>query len=752
MNKESINLYHRWLAIPPEECPANHYRLLGVPLFESDAEVISSAADKQMGHLKTFQNGRHPIECQKMLNEVAAARVCLLNPQSKAAYDATLRGNEETEIFVSKAKAKTKRATPPHFFTAMAVTLAVVVCLVLYLFTRPNSEVVEVPKPEAPKVVKVLKPDPPKVVEIPKPVEPPKVVEAPKPVEPKVVEAPKPVEPKVVEAPKPVEPKVDPKPEPKPAPQVITEQDKRHPLPTDDEQQNGLAAAKEVYGNAFKAAKTTDQKRVLAEKVIKKASESKDDPIGQYVLLRLARDIAVSGGELDLAMNAAEQIGSKYRVDPYQTKLEAMLLASKHVSTLKQRTSLAGHAFRLVPEAVACDDFDNAKRLCGMARQIRDRELVQRATACSKELNQIAAAFAEAQPSIAKLKETPTDPQANSVAGRYQCFVKGNWAQGLPMLAQGNDEKVKLLASKELEGTMGKEVALADQWWMASETMDGRERDVVQLHATDLYRKALSQLTGLEKSRIEKRLAEMKTSIVLTAEGEAKSETLVSSLPLGAISVLTFEQSTFATQGNRVFVKDLSGKGNHGEVFGAKMVEGKAGKALNLDGKSYVVVSGAFPIANSPRTIGLWLRLADPTKYEGKSLFIFAYGDLQRKCGMFSAYINGSIWYAATGVRCGGFGTGWHHQVNVYDGKELRAYLDGTKVLTADKPYNGVGQHDTGPGPLVIGGRMSGKSIEFLCPGDIDEFAIFDRALTDEEVKQVYELGVNGQNLVKRSR
>jgi hypothetical protein len=37
--------YHKWLAIPPEEQPPNHYRLLGLPQFESDADVIEGAAE-----------------------------------------------------------------------------------------------------------------------------------------------------------------------------------------------------------------------------------------------------------------------------------------------------------------------------------------------------------------------------------------------------------------------------------------------------------------------------------------------------------------------------------------------------------------------------------------------------------------------------------------------------------------------------------------------------------------------------------
>lgn len=83
--------YHRWLGISPHEQPPNLYRLLGIALFESDLDVIATAADRQMAHLRTFQTGPHGALSQKMLNEIAAARVCLLNPAKRQAYDEQLR-------------------------------------------------------------------------------------------------------------------------------------------------------------------------------------------------------------------------------------------------------------------------------------------------------------------------------------------------------------------------------------------------------------------------------------------------------------------------------------------------------------------------------------------------------------------------------------------------------------------------------------------------------------------------------------
>jgi hypothetical protein len=82
--------YYTWLGIPPAEQPANCYRLLGIGLFEANPAVIENAADRQMRHLQSFKSGPHAALSQRLLNEVAAARVALLDPQQRARYDAQL--------------------------------------------------------------------------------------------------------------------------------------------------------------------------------------------------------------------------------------------------------------------------------------------------------------------------------------------------------------------------------------------------------------------------------------------------------------------------------------------------------------------------------------------------------------------------------------------------------------------------------------------------------------------------------------
>ena len=95
---DTFNGYHVWLGIPPNEQPPNHYRLLGISAFESDLDVIDHAADRQMAHVRTFQSGRHGPLSQQILNELAAARLCLLSVDKKSDYDEQLRGRLSTSV------------------------------------------------------------------------------------------------------------------------------------------------------------------------------------------------------------------------------------------------------------------------------------------------------------------------------------------------------------------------------------------------------------------------------------------------------------------------------------------------------------------------------------------------------------------------------------------------------------------------------------------------------------------------------
>lgn len=139
MSSVAFDPYHKWLGIPKSDQPAHHYRLLGIPVFEDDLQVIEGAADRQMAFLRKFQSGEHSADALKLLNEISRARLCLLKPDTKAAYDADLRSKLTVEPPVPDTPATKPvwQQTSVLGGAAVAVVLLAVTVMMLSTSRKP---------------------------------------------------------------------------------------------------------------------------------------------------------------------------------------------------------------------------------------------------------------------------------------------------------------------------------------------------------------------------------------------------------------------------------------------------------------------------------------------------------------------------------------------------------------------------------------------------------------------------------------
>jgi len=95
--EEKFDPYHAWLGIPAWDRPVNAYRLLGLEVFEENRKVIEAAANRQMAYLQELSSGDEHIDlAQKLLGQISRARVVLLNPEKKIAYDQKLNAQLDT--------------------------------------------------------------------------------------------------------------------------------------------------------------------------------------------------------------------------------------------------------------------------------------------------------------------------------------------------------------------------------------------------------------------------------------------------------------------------------------------------------------------------------------------------------------------------------------------------------------------------------------------------------------------------------
>jgi len=377
---EDFDPYHKWLAIPPEDQPPNHYRLLAVNLFESDADVISGAADQRMTHVRSFQIGKRSALSQQILNEISAARICLLNPEKKAEYDAELRSKlaeQEAEEAGRRtpppdapkpAPAPPKKRPPkppapdriaglsavaddqparltdrvrrskPKWQLPVAVggllVLSIAIAAVLMLPRGQNTGGLD--HQDAPAVTPPD--DPPQVAtgEDP-PAEPAEKETRDPPVEP---------DDPVVADPPPEDPPPQPPPEPPKA---------KSPQPDDT-----------ALAGAVQQIKTGIAGKPPGE-VIAEATARADYDIEGFAMLLLARDSAAAAGDLRTAFRAVDELEKRFVVDTLDMK--AAILPKLQESAGDQDTfkEIARQALVMVDQAVKLDRPDLANRCATVA-------------------------------------------------------------------------------------------------------------------------------------------------------------------------------------------------------------------------------------------------------------------------------------------------------------------------------------------------------------------------------------------------
>lgn len=287
----------------------------------------------------------------------------------------------------------------------------------------------------------------------------------------------------------------------------------KQPVPSEADQHQALALVKEIYGKKHQDAKTAEQKITLANILLQKAFESKSDPPSHFVLLKLAQDVAASAGEVELALKAVEETIAAFDVKALATKYDVLSKIAPCVRTQKQNEDLLRSTITFMDESVSEDAFETAETIAilvrGASNELRPKELTSRLAAKLTEIKEIAAEYAKAKEAVALLKQQPTDSALNLTAGKYYCFWKGKWDQGLTVLALGSDDELKTLAMQELTDVtdVNEQMKLADSWWALAETQSGHSKEVIQGRATHWYRRALPNLRGLIKDKAERRLA-----------------------------------------------------------------------------------------------------------------------------------------------------------------------------------------------------------------------------------------------------
>lgn len=561
---DTFDPYHQWMGIPPAEQPPNYYRLLGVPLFESDPDVIDNAAKQRIRHIQAFQIGAHSDESLRILNEISIARVCLLYAATKAEYDTGLR----TAMAVPPVTAPSQPPRPAELPVASLVAPAVKLGRerTLGRWTRRRSR--KSPLYESLKIVlggvagiafayclllfvfridilgRLSSPMPPEQVGLARRTSeshedltetgiqneatqqaeskstPYKPIEAkPLPIDSSVTPRAFPSSPeraqrnlRVTETPEEAEKRL--KAEAVEAPSDA-EHHPRERVPDGTALEAARKAAAEIYASQFRQAKTVADKTALATEMIDASLTLPNGSADQYILLKIGRDMAAEAGDATTAIRAAEELAQRFDVLHARVKAESLLTAASRATMSTQHKAIAELAMTVVMELTVAGEYSIAIELCEAAQSSaqRAKQLVMARELGAKrdELQDEWKAVQRYQDALAVLNNDPLEPAANLAAGRHLCFMKGDWEGAVLHLALGSDPELKAAAEMELNGANAAEelAAIGDAWWALAENQQGKERDTLRLRARFWYLQAEPKLEpGLRRLKITERLAE----------------------------------------------------------------------------------------------------------------------------------------------------------------------------------------------------------------------------------------------------
>jgi hypothetical protein len=199
---------------------------------------------------------------------------------------------------------------------------------------------------------------------------------------------------------------------------------------------------------------------------------------------------------------------------------------------------------------------------------------------------------------------------------------------------------------------------------------------------------------------------------------------------------------------------DTGGQNNNGIISGATLTTGIISNALQFDGvDDKVTFSYSKPENNF--TLEAWVKPTEPHQIDTQSnsgtagtagqKYIFganqegANGGIGVSVGTngISVYEHGDGYMPALAVYNGAIGTDWVHIVVVVENQTPKIYLNGQLVRTGVKSTR----------PKSIAPTILGYGPYGAFKGNIDEVALYQKALTAQEIKQAYEKVVFLENI-----
>ena len=289
------------------------------------------------------------------------------------------------------------------------------------------------------------------------------------------------------------------------------------------------------------------------------------------------------------------------------------------------------------------------------------------------------------------------------------------------------------------------------------------KKDPRRYSRAELMKNAHGLYTAIGKNAQEGSLASLEAKkMVASLEEELKKFgdtelklAIGHEIPAGAVLYMTFDEGTIVTgdgidertkaiinegRGKKWFVKDLSGKGNHGLWNGGnpKLVSDIKGKAIELDGKNNYLFLPKVSSNLKPTSQISIISLIRLNPDNPKDVEILSMGDNYgvriNKGGEVRFYVYEGTGYTNVTIVSNKIEDGqWHQVVCTKTDLNLSIYIDGS----LEKSMNSNKRIEYTKGSDLYIGSFIKEGVNCI-NGTLSEIGILDRALSAKEIEEIY--------------
>ncbi len=279
-----------------------------------------------------------------------------------------------------------------------------------------------------------------------------------------------------------------------PRPKPTRRMSQRKPVPDAGEVESAVndlrVRLKDEYGGDYNQ---------IRRALFNELNRVRNDPVPFFAVLRELRDKCAERNAYD-GLNQAQMMAQYFEVNLLEMKCAALEKSMRSGRT--GASFFVDISLPLVDQAIGEENYDAMTRLIKdiristqkLSANDAKRVLVERVLGHAESVKQ---EHQKLQPELRTLEGDPDDAKASLAVGKFHCVTRGDWEEGLPLLARGSDAALKMLAQKDLANPddANAQATLGDDWRKQAGLVNGKAlKAACQKRAQYWYQQAAADL------------------------------------------------------------------------------------------------------------------------------------------------------------------------------------------------------------------------------------------------------------------